>query len=637
MIHAIQIIIGGLLVGSVFAVVALGFSLVFRVTGIVNLAQGAFCIAGALAMYTFQVVFGWPTALAAVAAVALTTIYGLLLGAAIFVPSMDRLPASSMLMITAGLLTFTEGVLLLVWGNEPYASPQFSGNVTLQVLGVTVPTQGLWIVGTALVVILSIGYLLTRTALGTALRACAENPDAARLMGISVARMTILSVGLAAAVGAIGGIVVAPIMSFQFDSGRFLTISGFMAVAIGGFDSLLGAVVGGIILGVAEQLAAGYISSLFSNALALVLLFATLLWRPTGLLVGAVPRRTDVRDGHVIYRPLVTLQTSRAIPLGCGGMALVLALPWLLPDAGLLSSLVICAIFFIAVLGLDILMGYAGQVSLGHAAFMAVGGYTAAILSTKFGIPPLLGIAGGVVLSLLCALVVAALTMHLRGHYFALATLTFGLMVDSLTVGLTEVTGGPSGLTGIPPLSIGSLSFGSPIAMYYLAVGVAAVLAIALLGGVRSSFGRALRAIRTDQTAAAALGIKVHRYKMAAFAISAVLASLAGSLYAFQFRFLSPEMVSTTQSFEMIAMLIIGGEGLLVGSVAGVALLILIPTLFQPLALYKTCAEGLLLVLVFRYLPKGIYGTLIGLLSRIGVRSDNALSLAPVPARGSAR
>jgi branched-chain amino acid transport system permease protein len=249
-------------------------------------------------------------------------------------------------------------------------------------------------------------------------------------------------------------------------------------------------------------------------------------------------------------------------------------------------------------------------VSLGQAGFMAVGGYTAAILATNYGWPPLAGVAAGVVLSLACAVALSLVTMRLRGHYLALATLAFGLLVDSLTVGMTETTGGPSGLVGVPSFSIGPVAFDTPVKMYYLVAALIVVLVLVLLGGIRSSFGRALQAVRTDQTAAAALGVDVPRHKMAAFAISAVLASLSGSLYAFYFHFLSPEMVGTARSLEMIAMLVVGGEGTLAGSLFGVALLTLLPTIFQPLALYKTLAEGALLVLVVRYLPGGIFGTL---------------------------
>jgi branched-chain amino acid transport system permease protein len=208
--------------------------------------------------------------------------------------------------------------------------------------------------------------------------------------------------------------------------------------------------------------------------------------------------------------------------------------------------------------------------------------------------------------------------MRLRGVYLALATLAFGLLVDSLATGMMDVTGGPSGLVGIPSFSIGPVSFASPLSMYYLVLALMVVLVVALWGGVRSSFGRVLKAIRTDQTAAAALSINVPRYKVAAFAISAALASLSGSLYAFFFHFLSPEMVNTSRSLEMITMLVIGGEGTLVGSLIGVALLTLLPEIFQPFALYKRLAEGALLVLAFQYMPAGIFGTLAGLLSRLG-------------------
>lgn len=618
MIKAIQIIIGGLLAGSVYAVIALGFSLVYRVTGVVNLAQGAFCIIGALLMYSFQVTLGWPLGLAAAASIAVTTAYGVVLGATTFVPSVSRLPSSSMLMVTVGLLTLTEGLALVIWGNEPFALPQFSGGAPIKVWGLDLVTQGFWIVGATLVVIVALRYLLMRTTLGQGLRACAENPTAARLMGISVPNMTVLSIGLAALIAAIGGIVVAPITSLEFDSGTYLTLSGFIAVAIGGLGSFAGAIAGGLILGVAEQLAAGYISSLFANSLAFALLFATLLWRPTGLFAAGAARRTDVREQNLVYRAVVRLKGKRGGLCGISFLSLVLALPFLLPAPGFLSSLVITMILFLGVIGLDVLMGFTGQVSLGQAGFMAIGGYTAAILATKYGISPLVGTLAGIVFSLACALALAAVTMHLRGHYLALATLTFGLLVDSLTVGLTNVTGGPSGLVGIPAFSIGPFSFEDPRLMYYFVVALALLSVLILLGGLRSSFGRALQAIRTDPMAAMALGVNVPLYKMGAFAISGVLASLAGSLYAFFFHFLSPEMVSTSRSFEMIAMLVIGGEGTLVGCLAGVALLTMLPTIFQPFALYKTLAEGLLLVLVFQYLPEGLYGTFIAWLSRFG-------------------
>ena len=613
--QAAQTIIGGILQGSVFAVVALGFTLVFRVTGAINLSQGAFCVLGAFAMVSLQQTFHWPIAMAAAGAALATAAAGLAIGAGTFVPALSRLPTSSMFILTAGLLTFLEGLCLVVWGSEPYALAPFSGEAPVAVLGLRLPTQGLWIVAATLVIVAGIWWLLMRTTLGEALRACAENPAAARLMGIDVPRMTLFSFTLAALIAAVGGIVVAPILSFQFDTGRFFTISGFSAVAIGGLGSFVGAAAGGVLLGVAEQLAAGYISSLFANGIALGLLILTLLVRPSGLFTARRSRREDVRDEQRIYHPVVRLRGARGAAFGIAAVLVSLALPALVPE-GLLSSLVITGILFIAVLGLDVLMGYAGQVSLGQAGFMAVGGYTAAILATKYGWPPLLGMAAGLALSLACALGLSLATMRLRGHYLALATLAFGLVVDSLTVGMTETTGGPSGLVGIPDFTVGAFAFDTALKMYYLVVALLVLLVLGLLGAIRGSFGRALQAVRTDQTAAAALGINVPRHKMAAFAISAALASISGSLYAFFFHFLSPEMVGTQRSLEMIAMLVVGGEGTLVGPVFGVALLTLLPQIFQPLALWKTLAAGALLVLTVRYLPGGIFGTLAGRAAR---------------------
>ncbi len=624
------IIVGGLLQGSVFAIVALGFALVYRVTGVINLAQGAFCIVGALAMYTFQVTLGWPAPLAALAAILGTTLFGAVLGAATFVPALARLPTSSMLMLTAGVLTLIEGLVLVVWGSDPYDLPSFSGEAPVTILGVRMPTQGFWIAGIAVAVIVALWYLLSRTLLGKELRACAENPLAARLMGIDVPRMTLLSFALAAMIGAAGGIAVAPIGSLQFNSGQVFTIYGFIAVAIGGMGSFIGAVVGGLILGVAEQLAAGYVSSLFSNGLAVILLLVTLVFRPNGLFT-TMARRHDVRDEQQVHLPIVRFRGRDTVTFAVVAIAALLALPWFIPDSsGLLGTLVITGILFIGVLGLDVLMGYAGQVSLGQGGFMAIGGYTAAILAVTYGWPPLLGTIAGMALSLVCAVVLAVATIRLRGVYLALATLTFGLVINSLAVGMMATTGGPSGLVGVPSFSIGPYSFADPLAMYYLVAVLIIVLVLLLYGGLRSGFGRALKAIRTDQTAATALDINVPRYKMAAFAISAVLASLSGSLYAFFFHFLSPEMVNTSRSLEMITMLVIGGEGTLIGSLFGVALLTLLPEIFQPFALYKRLAEGALLVLTFQYLPAGLYGSLAGWLSRLTFahRAPRKLDLA---------
>ena len=617
MLEFAQIAIGGLVVGSIYAAIALGFSLVYRVTGAINLSQGGFALVAAMIGYTFGVAWGWPLAVAIPAAVIATVLIGVCLAAFTFVPALTRLSNANVLMLTAGILTMIEGFSLAVWGSQPYAMPPFSGEQPLAFGAILIPTQAFWVFGATALCIVGLWFLIARTKLGKGLRACAENPSAASLMGIDVPRMTLLSFGLATLIAAISGVIVAPTTSLQFDTGRLFTISGFVAAAIGGIASFPGAVIGGLFLGLVTQLSTAYISSLFSSAISLVILLVVLIWRPQGLVSVGVGRRQDTRDEMKASGHAAKLPALLGWPLAVLAVIVAVFIPFVITDNGIMSGLVIAAILFMTLMGLDVLMGYAGQVSLGQAGFMAIGGYTSGYLAINTEIAPVLSILAGIGVSILCALVLSVVTLRLRGLYLALATLAFGLLINSCAVGFLDITGGPSGLVGIPSFSVGSFTFGTPRAMYYLVLVLDLVILIGLVGAMRSGFGRALKAIRSDQMAAAALGINTVRYKLAAFLISVTLASLAGSLYAFFFNFLAPEMVGTSRSLELVAMLIIGGESTLVGGLFGALLLTLLPTIFAPLAIYKTFASGALLVSSFLYLPQGFYGALIQILTRL--------------------
>ncbi len=603
-----QILVGGVMQGAIFALVALGFSLVHRVTGVINLAQGGFCVLGALIAYSLQVQLGLPVALAVLGGVLATAGCGAAVAAVAFVPGLSRLSNSNMLMLTAGVLTLLEGLMLLVWGSQPYALPAFSGERPLAVAGLLIPSQGPWVLAALLLAASGLWWLLARTGFGQALRACAENPQAARLMGIGVPGMMLFSFALAAGLGALAGIVIAPATSLAFDSGRLLTVSGFIAVAIGGIGSLPGAIVGGLLLGIAQQMATAYVSSLFSAALALGLLLAVLVLRPAGLMGGNIARREDVRIEARIWAHAARLPPRLAWGGGLAVLAAAALLPLVLPDGEMLSSLVIALILFIALIGLDVLMGYAGQVSLGQGGFMALGGYTAAWLAVTYDVAPALGLLAGILVAVACAMGLSAITLRLRGLYLALATLAFGLLVESCVVGFDDITGGPSGLVGIPSFALAGVAFDTPARMFWLVLGLAAALMLLAAGAVASPFGRALQAVRTDQLAAAALGVPVVRVKLAAFAFSAATAALAGGLYAFHFHFLSPDMVGMSRSFELVSMLVVGGEGTLFGPLLGALLITLLPTLSQSLATYKTLAVGVLLVVFFLRLPEGLFG-----------------------------
>ncbi len=611
----IQIFLGGVLQGSIYALLALGFSLVFRVTGVINLAQGAFCTLGALITYSLQVEAHLPVPLAASLAVVITTLLAGIAGSVLFVPGLTRLTNSNMLMMTAGMLTLFEGLVLVVWGSQPYALPPFSGERPWRLGGILVQTQGVWVIGVAILVIIGLGWMLMKTRLGQALRACAENPMAARLTGVDVPRLQLFAFALAGAIGAVAGIVVAPAIALEFDTGRLLTISGFIAVAIGGIASFPGAIAGGLLLGLVNQLGTAYVSSLFSNALSLGLLLLVLIVRPAGLIRAGVVRRSDVRDEARVWQHVTRISAKAAWRVAALALLVALCAPYVLSN-GLLSALIITLILYVALIGQDMLMGYAGQISLGQAGFMALGGYTSSYLITAQEWQALPAIGMGMLFALAAALVLAGVTLRLRGLYMALATLAFGLLIDSCTVGFDDITGGPSGMVGIPGLELFGLDLDTPARMYYTVLALVVIVLISVAGAMRSGFGRALQAIRTDPLAAAALGVNVVGCKMVAFAISAMLAALSGSLYAFQFHFLAPEMVGAPRSLELVSMLVIGGEGTLIGPLFGAALITILPTLFQPLAIYKTLASGALLAGCALYLPQGMFGIALRLLPR---------------------
>jgi branched-chain amino acid transport system permease protein len=615
--QALEIIVGGLLQGGAFALVALGFALIYRVTGMLNLAQGAFVILGALLLYTFHQALMWPLPLAFLASLFISVVIGTVLAQFVLEPALRKLPPGGSIMITAGLLTLFEGAILLTWGSQPYQLDAFTGSRSYEVFGILFPTQAPWDAGGTVLIVAAMWYVMQKTRFGMALRACSENHAAAALMGIDVRRMTIASFASAAGIGAIAGMLIGPIISLEFSGGGIFSTSGFIALSIGGAASFFGPIVGGLSLGLIEQGAAGYISSMFSTTIALILLLVMLIVRPTGLIAGRIHRREDVRDIPKNQSSVSTrLNGTQKRALGVVALLAIVVAPFLV-SAQLLSSLVIAGIIYIALLGLDVLMGYCGLVSLGNAAFMATGGYIAAICCVDFHLPPLVGMLAGLVVSLACASVLSFVTVKLRGLYMALATLSFGLLIDSLALGMRDWTGGPSGLPGIPSFSIGSLVFASPMANYYLVWGIVVVSLIVLANAMRSDFGRALRAIHTDQTAALALGVDVPRYKLYAFLIGAAFASISGSLLAFDFHFISPTMVSTDQSFLLVTMLIIGGEATLVGPVIGVILLTLLPTLFQFLDTYKTMVSGFLLVAALLYFPSGLYGGFTSLIRRL--------------------
>jgi branched-chain amino acid transport system permease protein len=276
-----QYVASGLVVGAIYGLIGIGFTAVYNVTGIVNFSQGDFASLGALAAIGF-VAMGAPLAAALAAAVLLIGLLGVLIERAAIRPAGNDVLRG--IVITIGIGVALQGIAVLIWGTDAHALRAFSGERPIRLGSVTVPPQALWVVGTATALMAGLHFFFMRTYIGKAFRACAVNAYAASLMGIPTSTMRAVGFFVSGLSGAIAGVIVAPIAFVQYDSGIFLGIKGFVACIIGGFGNPLGAALGGLLLGLLESLATGYLSSGYKNAIAFVVLLAFLFVRPSGIL-----------------------------------------------------------------------------------------------------------------------------------------------------------------------------------------------------------------------------------------------------------------------------------------------------------------------------------------------------------------
>jgi branched-chain amino acid transport system permease protein len=278
----VQYVASGLVVGGIYALVGLGFVIVFGVTRIVNFAQGEMVAVGALTVATLTA-RGVGLPLACAAAVAAGGLAAALVQRVALRPLRHATPLAA-LIVTIGASIALRGLALVGWGTDPYAVPAFSPGPPVQVAGAVVVRQGLWVLAVAGAVFAGLGYFFNRTYAGAALRACAANPRGARLVGMRVDRMALGAFALAGAVGAIAGAVVAPITYATYDMGLLLGLKGFVAAMLGGLTSAPGAIAGGFALGLAESLGAGLVSSAYKDAVAFIVLIVVCLAQVAGWL-----------------------------------------------------------------------------------------------------------------------------------------------------------------------------------------------------------------------------------------------------------------------------------------------------------------------------------------------------------------
>jgi len=274
--------VAGLTSGSIYALVALGFTMIFAVSGFISLLQGEYVILGGLIAIALSQWLGLPLPVAILAAVAGASLFGAIFQRLTLSPKRNLSPDAA-LIVTLGGAFVARGTAMVVFGKDPLSLPSFSGERPVAFGEVVVATQAFWIIGTLAAIAAALWAFFALTYTGKAMRACSQNATGARLVGIDLNAMGFISFVASAAIGAIAGVVIAPLNFVSYDEGLAVGIKGFIAAVLGGLGSYPGAVAGGILLGLAEGLSAAYISSQFKDAIAFVILLVLLLFRPGGL------------------------------------------------------------------------------------------------------------------------------------------------------------------------------------------------------------------------------------------------------------------------------------------------------------------------------------------------------------------
>jgi branched-chain amino acid transport system permease protein len=315
---------------------------------------------------------------------------------------------------------------------------------------------------------------------------------------------------------------------------------------------------------------------------------------------------------------------KRDLFLFIGFSVLVMVAPQFFAGGYLMNVLVFVGINTMLAIALNLLLGFAGQISLGHAGFFGLGAYLSGVLTTTLSVNPWVAMPVAALVVGCLAYLIGFPVLKLKGHFLAMATLGLGIIMYIMFNETVEWTGGPSGLSAIPNLQAAGITFDSDVKNYYLIWGITLAVMLFSINLANSRVGRALRAVHDSEVAAQVLGVNARILKVQIFALSAVISSLAGSLYAHTMTFISPASFGFNFSIELLTMVVIGGLGSIFGSFLGAALLTLLPEFLRGANDYDIIIYGALLVVMVRYMPGGLVRGIPALFRKVLKQKEEA-------------
>ena len=592
----LQLAVSGLPLGGMYALAALGIVLIYRTTGTLTLAQGGIATASAFTFHALWADVGLPFPIAIVGALAVAAIIGWILELIMRVIGQGQVLAQVIATLgVSGILLYTYGQ---VFGAETRFVDSFFPAGTVTIAGVALNWTQVAVIVIAGVLAGGLALGLGRTRLGTAARAVSQNRLAAQLAGIDVGRVETASWITGSVLAGVAGILLAPLLFLDtVQLALFFVVKPFAAAVVGGLTGLGMAFAGGLVLGVVEGVVSQYsfVPGLTETVPFVMIIVALLVrQRISADTTKPLVREPTVRPGNgALWPGLVVLAVA------------LLAIP-LLSTADV-TTLKTSAIFALVALSLVVLTGWVGQVSLAQMALVGIGGFMAAALATRVGLPFPLVLIAAPLLVVPFALAIGIPALRFRGLLLAVVTLAFGSLAFYSLFQWDAFTGGTDGRRLPPPDAFGiDLAAGDRYA--YLVVAVTAVVFLAVRNLARYRIGGALLSIRESEDGAASLAIGVMSRKLVAFALSGAIAGLAGVLLAYDVQTVSFEQYSPFASFSVFALAVFAGIESLAGALLAGLLFAAAPVVFEflPLQIDDQIVSSVGVVLTLMLLPGGL-------------------------------
>lgn len=606
--QVLQYVYDGIVIGSLYALVGLGLVIVFRSTNVLNFAQGAIATSAAYAAWRVIDAWSMPYAVGLVVAMVVGAAIGMMVGAVItfLAPRATHLEKG---ILALGFFLVIGWVNREVFGEIPQRIPQVFAR-PIEIGSFVGGAHGIYVVVVAVLAILATFYMLNRTRLGLGMRALSQDEETARTYGVSMAGISMASWGIASALGAASGVLVGSFIQVDHAIMTTIMLQSFTALVLGGFGSPIGAIVGGLFLGVSSSLIAGYLAPSYKNTMVFTLLLVVLVFRPHGLM-GQKAIVVAETGSEASFPPLPTpgswKRSSRVI--GTALIATFIVVLPMLPHPFQLTSYSLVLSTAIIVISLGTFMGYVGEISLGHGALAAVGAYSTAILLDHApGVPFVAVLAFAGLVAAVVGALVGWLTLRLQGLYLAIATLALTFVVTEVALQLRDLTGGATGISLPDPVFFGR-SISSDRALYYLAAGTFAVVVASTAAIMRSSAAQKWVAIRDAPAAAASSGVSVNTQKVVAFTVSSCIAGIGGGTTALLLTHIGPFEYDLFFSVFLILAVVVGGAGSLLGALIGAALITLVPVAFSRSSGLTDAIFGTLLIVLMIVAPGGVRGT----------------------------